>query len=997
MPEKIFIQDGEQDRELELDLDEVTIGRADDNIIQLTEKRSSRQHCRIEETPDGYVLHDLGTSNGTRLNGVRVEGSIALKVGDQIAIGEARIRIGEPVVAEATPPATPEAKPEASSAAKPEAAERKKSERRKAAKAPRKKTSKKSRERREPTPTSIERQQMAWVQAKAPMLIVPLVLLIGASSAWSYYTTSVKADELAALHKKVQQSVDGAFTAADMRAAVDDIETWKLKVDSYDMTERYAKKLIALEQTQKTLTARADKWLTAQKELDNLRARRGAGMDDRDYYGRLLSLKRGFGDTPTVTDIDGEIEAVQLAVREKLLARVNEVRIDVTRLVDAKQYRKALDAVTAFEKVLTEGELKDDEMAKGIAFKLAPMRKLALNAMNSDLELLTSRFEAAVALRKFDHAKDLLVSAVDRFKGTPYVYQLRRDIEAVRYLRKLPAQSTGGGQSTGGQAESAPKVDLEAARRAAAESVRYMKVLDQAKELCRAGKYAEAVKVLEPVAGKGGALGAEFSAYVADIEGFLALKKQLVEQINGGKLEDATWKMGNRDWTITGADDSRVTLRMNGGAGTTGTSWKQLGNKGLYTLFTKMTLEPEQWQTIGAYCWYHDMEREAHWSLIEGIKRKSSTRDDVYRMYSRLSGIAQPDGGFVVYMRRIMTARDREMAKAETKVDRLLGKLGGGGASSKKAFDEFQQVMQEAAQKYGQPFADKLKSNVVDKLNKRRSQALAQLKNGAGLGTVDQLEKLQDELDKRREHALKLIFDVKAYPYDACHGCKAQPEVNKRVNAVKEIWNDPFNSGVIPGSVAGQVDRVKQIEEQLAKLGSKPTAGNDDIDLDHVKAIANKKLDIKTYGGNGSKSTIAHNEKVMKENEEKETVATNAEKRQVEITNEYRIMMGRRALTINDPLVLAARHHSEYMQSTGKWGHVIAGHPNGDTPGERAKKEGYTSGVGENIFKGSASPQSAFDAWYNSSGHHRNMLNPRWRSMGAGHGGKHWTQLFGGK
>ncbi|MFT3695939.1 MAG: ATP-binding protein [Kofleriaceae bacterium] len=64
----------------------VTIGRDGADVL-LTESDVSRHHARISWTPLGYKLEDLRSSNGTMLNGTRVETSAVVKVGDRIQIG----------------------------------------------------------------------------------------------------------------------------------------------------------------------------------------------------------------------------------------------------------------------------------------------------------------------------------------------------------------------------------------------------------------------------------------------------------------------------------------------------------------------------------------------------------------------------------------------------------------------------------------------------------------------------------------------------------------------------------------------------------------------------------------------------------------------------------------------------------------------------------------------------------------------------------------------
>ena len=54
----------------------VTIGRAADNYLVLPDPDASRYHARIEAQDDGLWLTDLGSANGTRVNGAAVTPSI---------------------------------------------------------------------------------------------------------------------------------------------------------------------------------------------------------------------------------------------------------------------------------------------------------------------------------------------------------------------------------------------------------------------------------------------------------------------------------------------------------------------------------------------------------------------------------------------------------------------------------------------------------------------------------------------------------------------------------------------------------------------------------------------------------------------------------------------------------------------------------------------------------------------------------------------------------
>lgn len=71
-----------------------TIGRSSGNLVMLDDHLASRFHCVIEAAGDGYVLRDLQSRNGTKLNGSYVD-QAALKSGDVIEVGHTQIRFVE--------------------------------------------------------------------------------------------------------------------------------------------------------------------------------------------------------------------------------------------------------------------------------------------------------------------------------------------------------------------------------------------------------------------------------------------------------------------------------------------------------------------------------------------------------------------------------------------------------------------------------------------------------------------------------------------------------------------------------------------------------------------------------------------------------------------------------------------------------------------------------------------------------------------------------------
>ena len=66
----------------------VTLGRDITNDIVINDPEVSRHHCRLTQGAGGYTLEDLGSTNGTFVNGQRLTGPRPLSPGDMIGLGE---------------------------------------------------------------------------------------------------------------------------------------------------------------------------------------------------------------------------------------------------------------------------------------------------------------------------------------------------------------------------------------------------------------------------------------------------------------------------------------------------------------------------------------------------------------------------------------------------------------------------------------------------------------------------------------------------------------------------------------------------------------------------------------------------------------------------------------------------------------------------------------------------------------------------------------------
>jgi eukaryotic-like serine/threonine-protein kinase len=77
----------------------VVLGRGTETNCRIQDPSISRRHCQITNCPQGLLIADLGSSNGTYVNGQPISHWVALNSGDQVVLGQNQVEIHAAVIA----------------------------------------------------------------------------------------------------------------------------------------------------------------------------------------------------------------------------------------------------------------------------------------------------------------------------------------------------------------------------------------------------------------------------------------------------------------------------------------------------------------------------------------------------------------------------------------------------------------------------------------------------------------------------------------------------------------------------------------------------------------------------------------------------------------------------------------------------------------------------------------------------------------------------------
>ena len=379
--------------------------------------------------------------------------------------------------------------------------------------------------------------------------------------------------------------------------------------------------------------------------------------------------------------------------------------------------------------------------------------------------------------------------------------------------------------------------------------------------------------------------------------------------------------------------------------------------------------------------------------------------DDVlFELIARDRGEVRPAGGYVfregawLDPEELDRARVLEEARALAKRIKTL--------DGDKRDDGYAELEVLAA---GQPAAAEVRAEMLREIYAGAMQRVAR---GTTFSKLEDLAELRRSLDQRRAHALELIFDEEKYyypwrppagPADRLQEYLAvQREIDGRVEALRAIYED--------GTVIQLTDAYRSLLGDLHwSLGhlqahglTPPADASGPTWLLHLDLEAgHASLDNFAWDA-AERRALRRDAQVRTLNRRRWQAAQDAkepipqaDRQQVVITNDYRVMLGRPALAWDIRIHEAAAMHSGYMANTGNFGHTEEGDPARRSPFDRMRTTGYENGVSENVHMGGGGAPGAHHGWTHSSGHHRNLLSASHTEMASANVGRYWTQKFG--
>ena len=224
--------------------------------------------------------------------------------------------------------------------------------------------------------------------------------------------------------------------------------------------------------------------------------------------------------------------------------------------------------------------------------------------------------------------------------------------------------------------------------------------------------------------------------------------------------------------------------------------------------------------------------------------------------------------------------------------------------------------------------------------------------------------------------------------------CPIKPEFkpnNNNNNNVNKPINKPNNNNTNATKPESNTNNNNSVNKPI----NKPNNNNNIINKPVNKPNNNNDNINKPDNNINNDST---NKPVEKPNNDNNTANFSSYQKQVlDLVNAERTKRGLKSLTLDTKLSNVATMKSQDMIDKNYFDHNS---PTYGSPFDMMRKFGVSyRSAGENIAEGQRSPQEVMNAWMNSEGHRKNILNPNFTTLGVGvaktsSGRLYWTQMF---
>lgn len=945
------------------------IGSAPDAGLRLRDAGIDPAHARIEKDPaGGHRLVDLGSQTGTRVNGRDVL-QARLAIGDRIEIGTAVLVVGQQVARKATPA---DVLADGLALARGQA----------------------------------ELRGRAMREAEAPkrrgVAALVAVLALGLCAAIFFAT-------------RTGDGLPFGWAETMRLRRVGDFDGVRATLDRYRGTwagEDPARRA-RLEQVEADLRAIEDAVAAGRialraeaplksfaQQLDELRARRQRDEDSIDgIAARVLStelhaLREGIttvistpgpeGDAeqvrPTAPDAEGAtakthgapvpapvIEPVKPApvTPSPVTSLPEEHLAALARLIQLGRYAEGLE--------LSRIVLESASGPAAAALRDAEQRLLA--AARSELPAIVARIDALAAtpadsnapLAALDAALAALRVERARFPALSDFAVLGERARALELRREAVA----GGAPAGGPS----LLDLR-------------ERLNDARSAERQGEYARAASIVREVAT---ALAPSDESHAHTLRGRAADLERLAGLVDWLAAELAA----QREVALVGNEGESLELHAADGRLRVGDEPFRLDDvkPAALAALLRSHAAPVDQLLAGAVASYRAGERElAESLLVDAQKRDASCQPQIDGVIARGRGELE-DSGYRLVDGAFVAAREVEARRRAVELGPVVVRIAHQPAARRDA--ELETLLKKGPREL---------DAVVLALRGAVVETAARIERDPFRKHWDALALGRRKLDEARSFAKQLIFDETRYfyPYKppavsaerASEYWKVQGEVDERVAALRAQWSGGPAGKRAPKKLLDELSAFDWLVATLTGFGERVADAEDRVSW--ARSLPKDAvLDLRSFAWDqAERATLDERDRILDYVRKRSAWMSRAERDIVDMTNEYRVLYGHRPLAVNEKLQKAARAHAKEMAGLGYFSH-FSPIPEHKTPFDRMRLVGYAMGASENIANYPSSP-AAFDGWLHSSGHHRNILQPGHRELGAGNDASLWVQNFGG-